>query len=157
MGNGAESVGLERMGLFRNDGPAGFVRLTNEVGSLVGEPGRFVGGVWADYDNDGALDCIVMDWTDANSKLALHRNLGNGTFRRETSPPLTDAFAGYVSWVDYDNDGWLDVFDAMAWSDAGNTYTNALFHASGSGVLHFREHGNPGPGSFVGCGSCGLG
>jgi enediyne biosynthesis protein E4 len=133
--NGGESAGepsgLERMGFFRNDGSAGFVRLTNEVGSLVGEPGHFAGGVWADYDNDGALDCIVTDVTDANSKLAFHRNLGNGTFRRETSPPLADGFPGYFSWVDYDNDGWLDVFDAMAWG--AGVYTNTLFHASGSG------------------------
>ncbi|MEI6782924.1 MAG: FG-GAP-like repeat-containing protein [Verrucomicrobiota bacterium] len=134
VGNGPEASGLERMGLFRNDGPAGFVRLTNEVGSLVSQPGRYASGVWADYDNDGALDCLVTDWTDANSRLTLHRNLGNGTFRRETAPPLTQGIPGYVSWVDYDNDGWLDVFDAMAWSDGG-VPTNALFHASGSGVF----------------------
>jgi len=132
--NGVESSGMERMGFFRNDGSAGFVRLTNEVGSLVGKLGRYTGGVWADYDNDGALDCIVMDWTDgATTKLALHRNLGNGTFRRETSPPLTDGFNGYCSWVDYDNDGWLDVFDAMAFGAWGIAPTNTLFHASGSG------------------------
>jgi len=132
VGNGPEAAGLEYMGFFRNDGPAGFVRLTNEAGSLVSAPGRFGGGLWGDYDNDGALDCLVMDWTDASSRLALHRNLGNGTFRREIASPLTQGIPGYYSWVDYDNDGWLDVFDAMAWSDAG-VPTNALFHASGSG------------------------
>jgi enediyne biosynthesis protein E4 len=148
VGNGVESTGLERMGLFRNDGPAGFVRLTNEVGSLVGEPGRFVGGVWADYDNDGALDCIVTEWTDASSRLALHRNLGNGTFRRETSSPLTDAPPSYVSWVDYDNDGWLDVFDLISWSDGGIP-TNALFHASGSGEFTSVDTGILVEDSFV--------
>ncbi len=132
VGNGVEAAGLERMGLFRSDGLGGFVRLTNEVGSLVSEPGRFGGGIWGDYDNDGALDCLVMDWTATKSTLALHRNLGNGTFRREAVPPLTDARPGYVAWVDYDNDGWLDVFDGMAWSDGG-VITNRLFHGQGSG------------------------
>jgi hypothetical protein len=131
VGNGGEASSPERMGFFRNDGPAGFVRLTNEVGSLVVNLGSFVGGIWADYDNDGAVDCLLMDWTDFNVKRQLHRNLGDGTFQLATAPPLTESFAGYLSWVDYDNDGWVDVFDARAYADGG-TYTNALFHADGA-------------------------
>jgi len=149
VGNGPEAAGLERMGLFRNDGTAGFVRLTNEVGSLVSELGRFGGGIWADYDNDGALDCLVMDWTSTSTALALHRNLGNGMFRRETAPPLTQGIPGYVSWVDYDNDGWLDVFDAMAWSDGGIP-TNALFRALGFGAFTFVNTGILVKDTFVG-------
>jgi hypothetical protein len=52
--------------------------------------------------------------------------------------------------VDYDNDGWLDVFDAMAWSDASTTNKNALFHATGSGVFTSVNTGILVEDSFVG-------
>ena len=134
VGNGVEATKLELLGLFRNDGKAGFARLTNEVGSLAATPGKYAGGVWGDYDNNGALDCLVMDWTQTTSSLKLHRSTGNGQFELAAAAPLTDTLAGYASWVDYDNDGWLDVFNAYGWSEGG-VPTNHLFRGTGAGAF----------------------
>jgi len=108
VGNGWFASTPERLGLYRNDGPAGFVRLAEgEAGSLPGGPGAYGGGYWADYDNDGLLDCIVVR---ASSSPQLHRGVGNGVFTKAVSPPLTTTSFGIPTWVDYDNDGWTDVF-----------------------------------------------
>ncbi|MCZ7641318.1 MAG: VCBS repeat-containing protein [Verrucomicrobia bacterium] len=131
VGAGVDTAQREFMGLFRNDGAAGFTQVAQKVGSLAATAGRYASGVWADYDNDGTLDCLVSDWT-GSALLRLHRNLGNGTFELVTAPPLTDTPGAYGSWVDYDNDGWLDVFSIYGWPGGGFP-NNYLFHATGSG------------------------
>lgn len=80
-----------------------------------------MGQAWGDYDNDGWPDLFVTGNQDDN---ALFRNLGNGTFARS---PFTDQTAmpgvesGGAMWVDFDNDGWKDLY-VLAHGP------NALFH-----------------------------
>jgi len=76
------------------------------------------GAVFGDYDNDGFLDLFV---TNHNSPNALYHNSGNGTtFTRVTSGPGADT--GPLSfgcvWLDYNNDGKLDLYVSNFGSNA---------------------------------------
>lgn len=74
------------------------------------DTGSSRGVAWGDYDNDGFVDLIVSN-TD-NQPLFLYHNNNGESFERVIEGEL-GAFRGYsegVNWVDYDNDGWLDLF-----------------------------------------------
>ena len=106
--------------LFHNNGTGTFT----EVGLLAGvgynEDGKTFAGMgidFSDYDNDGLPDVIVTDLS--NERYMLYRNNGDGTFRETTNQSgiggATLAFAGWSArFVDYDNDGWKDLFVAQS-------------------------------------------
>jgi enediyne biosynthesis protein E4 len=71
---------------------------------------RFGGGVCAgDYNNDGHTDLFVTCF----GKNHLYRNMGDGTFRDVAEEAGVADDAGIhtsACFVDYDNDGWLDLY-----------------------------------------------
>ncbi len=77
---------------------------------LVNEGGSTSGSAWGDYDADGDLDVFVTHGGTAFN--SLFRNRGDGTFESVTLSPLTTELAPSVGamWMDYDNDGGLDLF-----------------------------------------------
>jgi len=118
--------------MLRNDGPAGFVDITEETGTT--DVGFGMGVTWGDYDNDGWQDLYVTNmYSKAGKRVAtqfdsidprlkqMHR--GNSLFRNVAgdfekvsgveAPKLLVEAAGW-SWgsqfVDVDNDGWLDLY-----------------------------------------------
>jgi hypothetical protein len=100
--------------LYRNDGAAGFVEVTEAAG--VGDPGYGMGAAVGDYDRDGDDDLYV---TNVGPNV-LYRNDGEGRFTDVSAASGTD-HAGWGSsavFVDYDGDGWLDLFVAnyIRWS-----------------------------------------
>ena len=71
---------------------------------------------FADYDNDGRPDIIVTDLS--NERYRLFRQNGDGSFRDVTNMSgvggATLPFSGWSTrFVDYDNDGWKDLFVAQ--------------------------------------------
>jgi hypothetical protein len=97
--------------LFRNTGKGHFVDVTLESGlSGAGIKGYPQGVAVGDYDNDGYVDVLVTNYGDN----VLYHNDGHGHFTDVTakagvampSHPLKASAA----WLDYDNDGWLDLF-----------------------------------------------
>jgi len=115
--NGAPSPGHERTDpasfnrLYRNTGGGRFVDVTLESGlSGAGVKGYPQGVAVGDYDNDGYPDVLVTNYGDN----VLYHNEGNGRFRDVTARagvamprhPLKASAA----FLDYDNDGWLDLF-----------------------------------------------
>jgi hypothetical protein len=102
--------------LFHNKGDGTFeeVGLVSGVG-LDGSGATFAGmGVdFEDYNNDGWPDLIITDL--ANQKYALYKNAGDGTFDYSTLTTGLGAIsllhsAWGVRFMDYDNDGWKDLF-----------------------------------------------
>jgi len=116
--NGAALPSLEKTGpefanrLYRNNRDGSFSDVTAKAG-LTGE-GYGMGVAVADYNNDGHEDIFVAG-VHGNH---LYRNNGNGTF---TDVTKAAGLAGSGSlgrpgwtvaacWIDYDNDGYLDIF-----------------------------------------------
>jgi enediyne biosynthesis protein E4 len=96
--------------LYRNDGHAKFTDVAKEAGFLT--EGWAQGVCVGDYNNDGAPDLLVTYYGHNR----LYRNLGNGKFSEATAPahlPVTGVrYGSGCAFVDYDRDGWLDLFVA---------------------------------------------
>ena len=120
--NGPPSV------LFRNDGRGRFIDVTAEAGLDIGNDHYHFAAAWADYDGDGWPDLLVAN--DFGTK-NLYRNLGrrNGTVKFEdvaASAGLLDHGAGMsAAFLDYDNDGLLDIYTGNMWSAPGLRITSA--------------------------------
>ncbi len=122
--------------LYRNDKGLRFVDVTESAG--VGDPGKGQTAAWGDYDNDGFVDLYVTNWICGESECAgdpletsrdvLYKNNGNGTFE-DVSHLLGDVVlsgAGYVaSFLDYDDDGDLDIYVVNDKGYAGPRQENA--------------------------------
>ncbi len=139
--------------LYRNDGDGTFTDMTTGVG-IVGEPRFSAGCAFGDYDNDGWLDLVVVNYVSVDLKTApdcsqgrvpaycrpedfapepdvLYRNNGDGTFTDVTQD------AGIISlgrglgaiWIDVDNDSWLDLYIA------NDREPNFLYRNNGDGTF----------------------
>jgi Tfp pilus assembly protein PilF/peroxiredoxin len=114
--------------LFRNDGTGRFSDATPESG-LDAENDRYhFAAAWADYDNDGWPDLLVAN--DFGTKnLYRNRGLRDGrvTFQDVAAEAgVLDHGAGMsAAFLDYDNDGLLDIYTGNMWSDAGQRVTSA--------------------------------
>jgi hypothetical protein len=140
--------------LFRNLGNGKFVDVTAKAG--VADPGFSSGSVWFDYDNDGKLDLYVahyIEWSVATDQYCsldgknksyctpqtykgqsatLFHNKGDGTFENVTKKaglydPTSKSLG--VALLDYDNDGWMDLFVS------NDTEPNKLYHNNHNGTF----------------------
>jgi hypothetical protein len=155
--DGHQDVYITALGgnrLFRGLGAAKFADVTRAAG--VGDGGFSTSALWFDYDNDGRLDLFVahyVDWSiekdlfctlDGKSKSyctpesykghgpALYHNRANGTFEDVTHRAglydTTSKGLG-VAMLDYDGDGWMDLFVA------NDTQPNRLYRNKGDGTF----------------------
>ncbi len=94
--------------LYRNDGRGKFDDVTAGSGLEVNFFG--MGVAVGDYDNDGLVD-VFMTGVGENR---LFRNGGNGKFVEVTAQAgvagTTNDWSTSAAWIDYDNDGDLDLF-----------------------------------------------
>lgn len=147
-------TGLGGNHLFRNLGHGKFADVTAKAG--VGDAGFSTGAIWIDYDRDGKLDLYVahyVDWSPAADQFCtldgknksyctpelykgqsgrLFHNKGNGTFEDVTAKAgLMDASSKSLGVVqlDYDNDGWPDLFVT------NDTQANKLYHNNHNGTF----------------------
>ena len=116
--NGAAIPSLKKEGpryknrLIRNNGNGTFTDVTDKA--CVGGDGYDMGVAVGDYDNDGRPDLYVVGVT----KNHLYHNNGDGTFSDVTDKAglggaVYDGkkmWAVAAAWVDYNNDGLLDLF-----------------------------------------------
>jgi hypothetical protein len=69
----------------------------------------------ADFDNDADEDLIITNWLDQMNTLFVNDGTGNFEDRKAASglglPSLAKTGFG-TGWLDFDNDGWLDLFVA---------------------------------------------
>jgi tetratricopeptide (TPR) repeat protein len=79
---------------------------------------------WGDIDGDGDLDLIV---SGSGTFIRVYRNDGDSFTDVTAGVGLASVPSGYsLNLVDYDNDGWLDLFISMnGWN---GPYPDMLFH-----------------------------
>jgi hypothetical protein len=104
------------MALYHNDGRGHFTDVTPGSGLDVSFYG--MGVAVGDFDNDGLPDVFI---TGVGGNHLFH-NEGNGKFREVTSEAgvggSPDGWSTGAAWIDYDNDGKLDLFvcNYVQWS-----------------------------------------
>lgn len=110
--------------LYRNDDGT-FVEVAQQAG--IADLADTRGTGWGDFDADGKPDLFVGFSRRSGVASKLYHNLGNGRFV-DVAGDLGIKVEGEVrqiSWIDFDNDGRLDLFVALR--DA----PNLLFHNEG--------------------------
>ncbi len=100
--------------LFHNNGDGTFTDVTDSAGLVTEWP--TIGHTWGDYDNDGRPDLFV---SNSIGKSQLFHNNGDGTFTDVSREAGIDMYGlgSICYWIDYDNDGWLDLVQNV-WSDS---------------------------------------
>ncbi|MFA6107793.1 MAG: CRTAC1 family protein [Candidatus Latescibacterota bacterium] len=137
--------------LFRNDGDGTFSDVAPTAGVAYNEDGAAVssmGADWGDYDNDGHLDVVVATFQWVGNQL--FHNDGDGFFTdvsfatrlaKESLPYLGMT----IAFLDYDNDGYLDLFAANGHLDENvREYDSAASYAQANQLLR-----NQGDGTFA--------
>jgi hypothetical protein len=156
-------AGVNRNQLFHNNGDGTFTDVTAKAGVDGIHPrlGKTFGisAGWFDYDNDGLLDLIVINYVNwdiaheppctvgmsrsycspdnyTGEPNILYHNNGDGTFTDVSAQSGIDKMIGKgmgVAFADYDNDGYTDVFIS------NDTFRNFLLHNNRDGT--FSERG----------------
>lgn len=152
-------AGVNRNQLFHNNGDGTFTDVTEKAGvsGAVPKLGKAwsVAAGWFDYNNDGLLDLLVVNYLDYNVKTArqcpaegvpaycspnefqgtpniLYRNNGDGTFTDVSEQSHIAQYIGKgmgLALADYDGDGFMDVFIS------NDTFQNFLLHNNGDGTF----------------------
>lgn len=134
--------------LYRNKGNETFEDFTQKSG-LAGITGIFA-GLFGDYDNDGCPD-LYLSRNGFESKFPsldsvglpdlLYKNNCDGTFSNRTEEAgIADLYHGEgASWVDYNNDGFLDIYvvNIGRWQNMDNwaQEPNLLYKNNGDGTF----------------------
>ena len=135
--------------LFRNLGDGTFEESALFSGVALQDHGKAVSGMGADFndfDNDRLPDIVFSAL--AGESFPLFRNTGRGAFRdltfRTGMGPLTHKLSGWgLGLVDFDNDGWKDLFAANShvndtvehFEATSYKLANAVFSNSGKGTF----------------------
>lgn len=104
--------------LYLNDGDGTFSEDALFAGVALSEEGRAYSGMGAnlgDFDNDGFLDIVITNFQDQVN--SIYQNGKNGFFNDVSfATGIGEKSLPYLAWgvdfVDFDNDGWLDLFVA---------------------------------------------
>jgi hypothetical protein len=110
--------GYNRDDLYRNNGDGTFTNVSNNIGIDITFQYNTMGVTTGDIDNDGDRDIFVATWERFNGtelpdgRSLLFRNNGNGTFTEigQQAGIFHEAFAMGAAFVDYNRDGYLDIY-----------------------------------------------
>ena len=152
-------TGVNYNQLLHNNGDGTFTDVTAKAGVGGEVPGHgkawSVTAGWFDYNNDGLLDLLVINYLDYDIKTAaicsqhkittfcspddfkglpniLYKNNGDGTFTDVSIPSHIAQYINKgmgVAFGDYDGDGFMDVFVS------NDTFPNLLLHNKGDGTF----------------------
>ena len=116
--------------LYRQNPDGSFTDVTKEAGVANAGDGNYGMGVAVgDYDNDGFSDLYVTNY----GKNTLYHNNGDGTFTDISEAAgifrATGTYGLGVLTVDFDNDGWPDIYVA------NDSTASALYHNKKNGTF----------------------
>lgn len=124
--------------LLKNNGNGTFKEIAAESGIAQTQDGKSMAAMgidFGDYKNNGKLSLFVADFQNIPDHL--FENVGHGQFvevtdRSGVGDPTRDFLGFGGGFLDYDNDGWLDIFVAN-----GHVYPEIDHTGSG---MHYRQH-----------------
>ncbi len=152
-------TGVNHNQLLHNNGNGTFTDVTAKAGVGGDVPGHgkawSVTAGWFDYNNDGLLDLLVINYLDYDIKTAaicsqhkittfcspddfkglpniLYKNNGDGTFTDVSIPSHIAKYINKgmgVAFADYDGDGFMDAFVS------NDTFPNLLLHNNGDSTF----------------------
>ncbi|MBN2088008.1 VCBS repeat-containing protein, partial [candidate division KSB1 bacterium] len=99
--------------LYKNQGDGIFLNIAKAAGlETINSQGDNVD--FGDYNNDGKVDLFISGQYYWSNPSQLFKNKGDGTFQNVTASAKLDSANGgaRVKFLDYDNDGYLDIFHA---------------------------------------------
>lgn len=106
-----------------------FSLLDQQIEGAVGGAAR-----WGDFDNDGLPDILISGKDFYLTPVAyVYRNNGDNTFSF-INAGLTGTALGPADWIDFNNDGSLDIMLAGQNSGCGNVATR-LYRNNGNGTF----------------------
>ncbi len=123
---------------FHNNGDGTFAERTREAG-LLGLTGS-LNITQTDFNNDGFMDVFMARgaWLGKAGRHpnSLLRNNGDGTFEDVTEAAGLLSFhpTQAVTWLDFDGDGWLDLFIGNE-SSEGDDHPCELYRNNGDGTF----------------------
>jgi len=128
--------------LYRNHGDGTFEDITDSSGLGILE--NTVCALFADYDNDGRQDVILV----RNSGPLLFLNQGGGKFQQKPDAfkfanPPQGTFTG-AAVADYDRDGWLDIYFCLYsyYQGTGQYKYPSPYHDAENGPPNFMMRNN---------------
>jgi hypothetical protein len=138
--------GMEEF-LFHNNRNGTFTERAQKAGVALtddGSPYAGMGVDFRDYDNDGKPDLIVTNL--AKQIYAIYHNDGNGLFSyRSLQTGLATISAASSGWgvgfMDFDNDGWKDIFVAQGHVMDNVEKINPAMHYKEPPLLAFNRSG----------------
>lgn len=95
--------------LYRNNGDGTFTDVSESAG--MGIRARGMATAWADYNNDGWIDCLLT----AYGENMLFKNNGDGTFTDVSEPSGLSGMEGFwagAAWGDFNQSGYADLYIA---------------------------------------------
>jgi hypothetical protein len=146
--------------LWHNEGGKHFTDLGTKSGTAFSQGGEATVSMsvdFADYNGDGLIDLFVSD----DTYCSLYENQGNGIFvDKAMSSGISTAAAQFVGWsssfMDYDNDGDVDIYKTNGALKHLYGHEPQLFQNEGEGKFRdiSLELGEFFKGEYVGRGSC---
>jgi len=115
---------------IKNNGDGSFSNFNSNI------PIRSVATIWADFNNDGLMDCYAFKNSEKNQDQLFKQN-ENGTFTDATSDKFAvDYPTVSPMFLDYNNDGLLDLFVASGLKVENNNeifFQDRLYKNLGNG------------------------
>ena len=117
-------------------------------------PTRGGGSLFGDYDNDGDLDLFLPVDSHSTLRVLLRNDRGVFTDTASGSDPEGSAWSDNAVWLDYDGDGWLDLYvgnvgtsgtrNALQRNNGDGTFANTTSGAGLDTELHPEDGGSDG-------------
>ena len=133
--------------MFVNNGDGTFAKVDSGASAVTTGFAPYTCANWADYDRDGDLDLFIGSGPADGSVAGdyIYKNLlketGSATFERLTGLSFVDEERdGQVyNWIDYDNDGDLDVCVTNYWGGLNNGLPNELWRNDNGEYVKITE------------------